>query len=42
MKPMLQIAAYVELGICWVIWSLAFVKPSKQAASQTEAASAPA
>src|SRR6202050_4987833 len=39
---MLQIAAHVELGLCWVAWSMAFVKPSKQAASQKEAASAPA
>ena len=37
---MLQIAAHVELGLCWVAWSMAFVKPSKQAASQKEAASA--
>jgi protein-S-isoprenylcysteine O-methyltransferase Ste14 len=32
----------VELGLCWVAWSLAFVKPGKQAASQKEAARAPA
>jgi protein-S-isoprenylcysteine O-methyltransferase Ste14 len=38
---MLQIAAYVELGLCWIIWSLAFMKPSKQAAGQKEVASAP-
>jgi protein-S-isoprenylcysteine O-methyltransferase Ste14 len=42
MVPVLQIAAYVELGLCWVVWSMAFVKPSTQAASQKEAASAPA
>jgi protein-S-isoprenylcysteine O-methyltransferase Ste14 len=42
MESMLQITAYVELGLCWIAWSLAFVKPSKQAASQKEAASAPA
>lgn len=29
-EAMVQIAAYVELGFCWVAWSLAFVKPSKQ------------
>jgi len=34
---MLPIAALTELGICWVAWSLAFVKPRKQ-----EVASAPA
>ena len=28
----LQIAAWVELGVCWIAWSLAFVKPRKQAA----------
>jgi protein-S-isoprenylcysteine O-methyltransferase Ste14 len=38
---MLQIAAYVELGLCWILWSLAFIKPSKQAAGQKEVASAP-
>jgi protein-S-isoprenylcysteine O-methyltransferase Ste14 len=41
-EAMLQIAALVELAICWVVWSLAFVKPSRQAAEQKEAASAPA
>jgi len=39
---MLQIVAYVELGLCWIVWMLAFVKPSKQAAGQKEATSAPA
>jgi protein-S-isoprenylcysteine O-methyltransferase Ste14 len=39
---MLQIAALVELALCWIVWSLAFVKPSKQAAGQKEATSAPA
>jgi protein-S-isoprenylcysteine O-methyltransferase Ste14 len=29
----LQVLAWVELGICWIAWSLAFVKPRKQAAS---------
>jgi protein-S-isoprenylcysteine O-methyltransferase Ste14 len=38
----LQIAAYVELGLSFVVWSLAFAKPSKQAAGQKEVASAPA
>jgi protein-S-isoprenylcysteine O-methyltransferase Ste14 len=31
---MLQIAAYVVLLVCWVAWSLAFVKPKRQAADQ--------
>jgi len=39
---MLQIAAFVELGICWIAWSLAFIKPHKQASGQKEAVSAPA
>jgi protein-S-isoprenylcysteine O-methyltransferase Ste14 len=39
---MLQIAALTELAVCWIVWMLAFVKPSKQAAGQKEAASAPA
>jgi protein-S-isoprenylcysteine O-methyltransferase Ste14 len=38
---MLQIAALVELALCWIAWSLAFVKPSKQAAGQKEVSSAP-
>jgi protein-S-isoprenylcysteine O-methyltransferase Ste14 len=38
---MLQIIALVELLLCWIVWSLAFVKPSKQAAGQKEVASAP-
>jgi protein-S-isoprenylcysteine O-methyltransferase Ste14 len=37
---MLQIAAYIELGLCWIVWSLAFRKPKKQAAGQKEMASA--
>jgi len=41
MDPMLQIAAYVELGLCWIAWMLAFAKPRKQASGQKEAASAP-
>lgn len=39
---MLQIAALVELILCWVAWSLAFVRPSRQAAGQKEVATAPA
>lgn len=39
---MLQIAALAELALCWIVWSLAFVKPRKQAAGQKEVASAPA
>ena len=39
---MLQIAALIELVICWIAWTLAFGKPRKQAAGQEEVASAPA
>jgi protein-S-isoprenylcysteine O-methyltransferase Ste14 len=39
---MLQIPALVELALCWIVWSLAFVKPSKQATGQKEVSSAPA
>jgi protein-S-isoprenylcysteine O-methyltransferase Ste14 len=37
---MLQTAAYVELGLCWIVWSLAFMKPRKRVAGQKEVASA--
>src|SRR5260370_41380439 len=40
--PMLQLIALVELALCWIAWSLAFVRPSKQAAKQKQAAIAPA
>lgn len=39
---MLQIAALVELAFCWIGWSLAFVKPHKQAAGQKKVVRAPA
>lgn len=38
---MLQVAAFVELGLCWLVWSLAFVKPRNQAGGQREVASSP-
>jgi protein-S-isoprenylcysteine O-methyltransferase Ste14 len=38
----LQIAAYVVLGVCWVAWSLAFIKPQKRAAGKKKAVRAPA
>ena len=38
----LQIAAYVVLGVCWMAWSLAFIKPQKKAAGQKKAVRAPA
>jgi protein-S-isoprenylcysteine O-methyltransferase Ste14 len=39
---MLQIATYVVLGVCWVTWSLAFVKPQKSAAGHKKVVRAPA
>lgn len=33
----LQIAAWVELGVCWIAWSLAFVKPQHRAAGHKKA-----
>lgn len=38
---MLAIAAYLELGLCWILWSLAFVRPQKRAAGQKKAVGAP-
>lgn len=31
---LLQISAWIELFVCWVLWSLAFVNPSRQAKGQ--------
>ncbi len=42
MLAMLRIAAYVVLMICWIAWSLAFVKPRKSAAGKKKAVRAPA
>jgi len=39
---MLQVVALVELVLCWVAWSLAFVEPRRQAAGQKKVARAPA
>jgi protein-S-isoprenylcysteine O-methyltransferase Ste14 len=41
MSGMLQIAAYIVLGLCWIAWSLAFVKPQRNAAGQKKAVRAP-
>jgi protein-S-isoprenylcysteine O-methyltransferase Ste14 len=38
---MLKIAALTELGLCWIVWSLAFVKPRKQAGGRKKVARAP-
>ena len=40
MSP-LQVFALVELMGCWILWSLAFIKPRKQAAGQQVVATAP-
>ncbi|MGA8743448.1 MAG: isoprenylcysteine carboxylmethyltransferase family protein [Terracidiphilus sp.] len=37
----LQIAALVELGVCWIAWSLAFVRPQKRAAGAKKTERAP-
>jgi protein-S-isoprenylcysteine O-methyltransferase Ste14 len=38
MKPTaLEIAAWIELGICWIAWCGAFVKPQRRAAGQKKA-----
>jgi protein-S-isoprenylcysteine O-methyltransferase Ste14 len=39
---MLQVAAIVELVLCWIIWSAAFFKPSRQSQGQKKAVRAPA
>jgi protein-S-isoprenylcysteine O-methyltransferase Ste14 len=33
----LEIAAWIEMGACWILWSLAFVKPQRRAAGQKKA-----
>ena len=38
---MLTIACYVELAVCWIAWTLAFVKPRKRAAGAKKTVSAP-
>lgn len=37
---MLQMAAVTEMFLGWLVWSLAFVRPSRQAADRTEVAKA--
>lgn len=36
----LEIAAWIELAVCWIAWSLAFVKPQRRAAGQKKSARA--
>ncbi len=38
----LETAAMVELLLCWIAWSLAFIKPQKEARGQKKAVRAPA
>jgi protein-S-isoprenylcysteine O-methyltransferase Ste14 len=38
----LQIVVWVELGVCWIVWTLAFVRPQKRAAGAIEVERAPA
>jgi protein-S-isoprenylcysteine O-methyltransferase Ste14 len=37
---LLQLMAWMELLVCWVLWCFAFVKPSRQAKGQRKVASA--
>jgi protein-S-isoprenylcysteine O-methyltransferase Ste14 len=37
----LEVAAYAVLVVCWVVWSLAFVKPQRSAAGKKKAVRAP-
>lgn len=37
----LQLVAWIELLVCWIAWTLAFVKPSRQAKGQKKVARAP-
>ena len=39
--PILQLVAYGELTICWIVWSASFVQPFRKAAGQREIAKAP-
>ena len=39
---MFQLIAIVELALCWIAWTLAFVNPRKKAAKQKQAALATA
>jgi protein-S-isoprenylcysteine O-methyltransferase Ste14 len=38
----LQVVAWVELGVCWIVWILAFVKPRNRASGAKKVVSAPA
>jgi protein-S-isoprenylcysteine O-methyltransferase Ste14 len=33
---MLWIAAVTEMGLCWIVWMLAFIQPRRQAADRVE------
>src|SRR6185437_997918 len=39
---MLEYVAWGEMVLCWVVWTLAFVKPSREAAGQVKTERAPA
>ena len=38
----LQIVAWTELAVCWIVWMLAFIKPQKSAAGKQKVVRAPA
>ena len=33
----LELAAWIELGVCWIAWMIAFIKPQRRAAGQKKA-----
>lgn len=39
---MLQALALTELAVCWIVWSLAFIRPQAEASAQKKAIRAPA
>ncbi len=39
---LLQLIAYGEVALCWLLWMLAFIRPSKLSSDQTEILRAPA
>jgi protein-S-isoprenylcysteine O-methyltransferase Ste14 len=41
-SDMLHPLALAEIILCWILWSLAFIKPRKQAAGQKKVVAAPA
>ena len=40
MRRMLWTVAFVELVLCWILWSAGFIKPRREAADRNEVARA--